>query len=77
MPERDITGRVTQGTVKRIARIRERMSNTIPYGPLREYLTSKESRLQLQNMDPNAKIALRQKMGDEEWNRMLERIGGS
>lgn len=76
MAERDITGHVVQGSLKRIARLRARMHTRIPYGPLRQQLTSQEARKMIQNMDPIAKQDFIKRVGDEEWRRMMEEFDG-
>ena len=76
MPDRDITGRLVQGSVKRMSRLRARMNERIPYGPLRQHLSNKEIRMEFQNMNPDAKIQMMQQVGDEEWRRMMEDLYG-
>ena len=70
----DITGRITQHSMKRIDTLRKRMAVRIPSGPLRAQLTSRESRLQLQNMDPLDKQRLRESMGAAQWDKMFEEL---
>lgn len=77
MAERDMTGKLVQNSIKKVAKLRERMNERIPYGPLRQNLTSKEARVLLQEMDPYDKQSLIQKVGDEEWRRMMEDLYGS
>ena len=76
MAERDMTGKLVQHSVKVISKLRDRMDERIPYGPLRENLTKKEMRVQIQNMDPQAKFEVMQRVGDEEWRRMMEDLYG-
>ena len=77
MPERDMTGKLVQDSIKIMSRLRGRMDERIPYGPLRKNLTSKEARLLMQEMDPQEKHSLIQKVGDEEWRRMMEDLYGN
>jgi hypothetical protein len=78
MPDRDITGRLVQGSIKRMGKLRQRMDQRIPYGPLRQYMSQNEVRKEFQNMDPDMKMQMMQKVGDEEWRRMMEDLyGGS
>lgn len=72
MPEFDVTGKVAQRSLKVISRLREQMRDKVPYGPLRSYMTAKETRMALQDMDPVAKQQLMQRVGPEEWSRMME-----
>ena len=76
MPDRDITGRLVQGSVRRMSKLRARMNARIPYGRLRQHLNSKEIRMEFQNMNPDAKIQMMQQVGDEEWRRMMEDLYG-
>jgi hypothetical protein len=77
MPDRDMTGKLVQDSIKIMSRLRGRMDERIPYGPLRKNLTSKEARLLMQEMDPQEKHSLIQKVGDEEWRRMMEDLYGN
>ena len=77
MPERDMTGKLVHDSIKIMSRLRGRMDERIPYGPLRKNLTSKEARLLMQEMDPQEKHSLIQKVGDEEWRRMMEDLYGN
>lgn len=74
MGKRDVTGEVAQRTVRVLGKLRGRLKDDVPYGPLREQLTSKEARLRLQKIDPVTKIELIQKMGEDEWSKLVERI---
>lgn len=74
--ERDITGRMVQLGTERLSKARELLQKRVPYGPLRTYLTGREARLQFQEMDPEAKRQLIQRVGDEEWRRMMEDLYG-
>ena len=76
MAKRDVTGNTVQETLKVISRLREEMSTTIPYGPLRKFLTAKETRLELQRVDPQTKSDFIQRVGDEEWRRMMDDLYG-
>lgn len=76
MAERDVSGKATQLSTKVIARVRERMKEVMPYGPLRQYLTREEIRLKLQNMDAGVKQNLMQRVGDEEWRNMMQDLYG-
>ena len=72
--KRDIMGEATQRAMKRIAAVRARMAQNVPYGPTRSFLSKPEQRKKLQHMDPNAKIAMIQQMGDEEWGKLMEQL---
>ena len=74
--ERDFTGKMTQFGSKRVAQLRKRMSERIPLGPMRAYLTKPEQRKKLQNMDPQAKTQLMQQVGEQEWMRMMSELYG-
>ena len=69
--------RLVKGSVKRMSRLRARMNERIPYGPLRQILSNKEIRMEFQNMNPDAKIQMMQQVGDEEWRRMMEDLYGN
>ena len=74
MPERDILGETVQRSIRMIASVRERMTARVPYGPLRANLTSKEARLQIQNLDPATRAKTQAAMGPDEWESLMERI---
>jgi hypothetical protein len=77
MPKHDVTGYITQRSLAVIQSLRERMQEKIPYGPLREHLTDKETRIAIQDLDPEVKRGLMQKVGPEEWHRMMEDLYGN
>ena len=77
MPEYDVTGKVVQHGIQMMLRLRKRFQEHIPYGPLRSYMTTKEARLRLQEVDPGTKAQFRERGGDEEWRRMMEDLYGN
>ena len=76
MAERDVSGKTVFMTGEVIKRVRSRMQQVMPYGPMRQYLSQPEQRQMLQQMDPIAKQQLAQRMGDDEWRKMLQDLYG-
>ena len=62
---------MNERSVKKMAIMRKRMGDRIPYGPTRQYLTKPEVRKQLQNMDPVQKQTLMQQTGEEQWAKLM------
>jgi hypothetical protein len=74
--ERDVTGKVAVRTASTIKRLRERFVSRVPYGPMRDHLTSLEQRKQLQSMDAEAKIQMQQSMSPEQWSALIKELYG-
>jgi hypothetical protein len=75
--ERDFTGKMAQNSSQRIMKLRQRMSERIPYGPMRSFLSKPEQRQKLQNMNPQAKLDLMNQIGEEEWQSIMEKLYGN
>ena len=60
----------------RIKAVRARMQQTIPYGPLAEHLEPNELRARMNAVDPNVKQGYIDRVGDEEWRRIIQDING-
>ncbi len=74
MPDRDILGETVQRTVRTMSRLRNRMRERIPYGPLRANLSSREARLMVQELDAGTKLEMMKRMGSEEWENLMDRL---
>ncbi len=74
MPERDVLGETVQRSLRTISLVRGRMTERVPFGPLRANLSSKEARLQIQNLNPAAHQSLQQSMGPDEWAALMEKL---
>jgi hypothetical protein len=72
MPERDISGMAVTGVQARLKKLRTRMAVKIPYGPSGSRLTSKEIRMQLQNMDSARKIEMIRGVGPDKWDELMK-----
>ncbi len=76
MAERDVLGESMKRMLGSVGRARERMQTRVPYGPLRQNLSSKEARLAIQNLDPMTKQEMRRGMGDDQWETLMEKLYG-
>ncbi len=72
--ERDVLGDAVQRATRAIGNTRRSMRKAMPLGPARVSMTPKEARLAIQNIDPARKAAIIQRMGPDEWDRMLDKL---
>ena len=63
-----------KGVSRKVSKLRERMQERIPLGPLSEQLTPTEMRRKLAGMDYAAKQAYIEKVGDDEWRKMMDEV---
>lgn len=76
MPEKDMSRQTVERAAKTIGMLRHYFQTKVPYGPAREYLTPREARLKLQNIDPKVKEQTRQRMGPEAWESYMRYLYG-
>lgn len=74
--EKDISRRAVEQTLDVVSRVRALVKKRMPYGPSRVGMTPRETRRLLQRLDPEAKQAMAERMGVEEWNKMMEKLYG-
>ena len=74
--KQDITGKVVTRAVDRVNSMRTRMNGVIPYGPLSGDMSPTETRKTLSGLDPTAKMEFIQRVGDDEWRKMMSDIYG-
>ena len=76
MASKDVTRLAVERTSEVIVRLREHMKLRVPTGPSRPILTPKQTRMQLQRMDPLTKTTMIEKMGPDAWNVLMEKLYG-
>lgn len=74
--KRDITGEAMLRVSNRVNAVRERMAKVIPYGPKSSQMTPVELRRKLNKINPATLEQFIQRVGDEEYDRMMLDIYG-
>ena len=72
--KKDVTGQVIERVLIITRRIRERMEEIVPYGPLSANMSPREQRVQLSKLNPSLKQQAIERMGEEEWLEMMKEI---
>ena len=74
--ELDVTGQVVQRVTGRLHRFRKHMTKIIPYGPRSGHATTREIGQRLTQLNPDVKLDFINRVGDDEWRRMMDDIYG-
>ncbi len=75
--ERDVLGEAVLRATKALGNTRRSMKKKMPLGPSRTSMTSKEARLAIQKIDPTKKAQMIERVGPDEWDRMMDRLYGN
>ena len=72
MGQKDVTGIAVDRVGSKVSRLRTRMAEKIPFGPLTEKLSPNELRQKLSKLDLQAKQSYMMQMGSVEWDKMMD-----
>jgi hypothetical protein len=74
MPQQDWTRDALDQVEKTIGKLQVSFQARIPYGPRTVIKSNLQKRLDIQNQSPEQTIAMRNKMGPEQWDAYMKEL---